>query len=333
MPVSRSRRLIIIVLSRSHLRVRPGGGVMAVNHQHLRAFHAIASEGSISRAARRLNLSQPTLSQQLKALEARHHLALFDGRKPPLRLTRSGQDLFALTNRLFQASGAIEEFVGDDAVARLTQLRLGSDSPIYAARMTKALRSDFPELTIKVVIGNARETLKGLVEAQLDAAIVSDPPGDSHYAYVPLFSDRLMAALGVLHPRAREGAYPLSALADDPLLVREATSRTRLATEQLLAAEGVEPRELIELHTRETIREGVAIGLGVSLFLASECPPDPRIAYLSLRPRKSARGPILSGFLVCLAERRRSPVMRRVMALAEALAAAGAADTSAPCPH
>lgn len=53
---------------------------MSVNHQHLRAFHAIAEEGSISRAARRLNVAQPTLSQQLKALEDRHKAALFDGR-------------------------------------------------------------------------------------------------------------------------------------------------------------------------------------------------------------------------------------------------------------
>src|SRR5579862_9327373 len=75
------------------------GGIrpVTVNHQHLRAFHVIATEGSISRAARRLNVAQPTLSQQLKALEERHKAALFEGRKPPLRLTTFGQQLFDLT--------------------------------------------------------------------------------------------------------------------------------------------------------------------------------------------------------------------------------------------
>ncbi|HEX4739793.1 MAG TPA: LysR family transcriptional regulator [Caulobacteraceae bacterium] len=58
---------------------------MSVNYQHLRAFYAIASAASVSRAARGLSLAQPTLSQQLKALEDRYHVVLFEDRKPPLR--------------------------------------------------------------------------------------------------------------------------------------------------------------------------------------------------------------------------------------------------------
>src|ERR1700744_295386 len=77
---------------------------LALNYQHLRAFHAIASAASVSRAARLLSLAQPTLSQQLKALEDRHRVVLFEDRKPPLRLTAQGRELFALTQRLFAAS-------------------------------------------------------------------------------------------------------------------------------------------------------------------------------------------------------------------------------------
>ena len=255
---------------------------MAVNHQHLRAFHAIATETSVSRAARRLNVAQPTLSQQLKALEARHRVVLFENRKPPLRLTAAGRELFALTQRLFAASNVIDEFLRDDSDERPAAARLGSDSPIYAARVAERLRARFPDLTIQVRIGNARETLKALADAQVDAAVVSDPPGDNHYTYEPLFADRLMVAMPADHPHAKSRYFPLAALGQARLLVREPFSRTRTAMEHLLSQAEVAPAEVLELHTRETIREGVALGLGIGMFISSECPPDPRIAYAPL---------------------------------------------------
>lgn len=105
---------------------------MAANLQHLRTFHAIALDGGVSRAARRLNVAQPTLSQQLKALEARHGVSLFESRKTPLRLTAAGRELFGLTQRLFGVVGEIDAMLGDGGAA-VDMLRLGADNPFYAA--------------------------------------------------------------------------------------------------------------------------------------------------------------------------------------------------------
>lgn len=290
---------------------------MAVNYQHLRAFHAIASEASISRAARRLSLAQPTLSQQLKALEDRHRVVLFENRKPPLRLTPAGRELYALTQQLFAASGVIEEFLTEEADQQPKSARIGSDSPIYAARMAARLLARFPDMSIQVRIGNARETLKSLTEAQVDAAIVSDPPGDNHFAYEPLFADRLMVAMPADHPLARSRFFPLAALTQSRLLVREPSSRTRGAVEQLMGQVDIAPADVLELHTRETIREGVALGLGVGLFISSECPPDSRIAYVPLEA--TARAPELAGYAVCLVDRRRTRLIRAVMEIAAEL--------------
>ena len=290
---------------------------MSVSFQHLRAFHAIAGEASVSRAARRLSVAQPTLSQQLKALEDRHRVLLFEDRKPPLRLTPAGRQLYSLTQRLFDASSVIEEFLADDVDQQSRSIRLGSDSPIYAARMTSRLLARFPELQVQVRIGNARETLKALTEAQVDAAIVSDPPGDNDFAYELLFADRLMVAMPVDHPQAKSRFFPLEALAESRLLVREPSSRTRTAMEQRLVREEVAPREMLELHTRETIREGVALGLGIGMFISSECPPDSRIVYAPLE--STSRMPDLAGYVVCLSERRRTRMMRAVMEIAAEL--------------
>ncbi len=232
-----------------------------------------------------------------------------------MQLTRAGLELFALTQRLFAISGDIEMLLQAGARAEPALIRLGSDSPIYAARMTSGLRARHAELTIQVRIGNARETLDWLREAQVDVAIVSDPPGDNHYAYQPLFADRFMVAIPADHPMADCDVFPMAALAGVRLLMREPTSRTRIATEELLAAAEIAPAEIIELHTRETIREGVALGLGLSLFISSECPPDDRIVYVPLESAGDRHA--FAGYVVCLTERRRTRIMQSVMAMAE----------------
>jgi len=284
---------------------------VSVNHQHLRAFHVIAAEGSISRAARRLNVSQPTLSQQLKALEGRHQAALFDGRKPPLRLTAFGQQLFDLTRKLFVTSQDIDNLLRDPQSRMTEDLRLGSDSPFFAVRMAAAIRSRNPPTMIRVRIGNGVETFSWLREGQIDVAIVSDPPGDNAFAYEPLVTDRLVVAVPKNDPLAKFSVFPVAALAQTTLLVREPTSRTRTAMEALLLAADVTPAEVMELHTRETIREGVAIGLGLSLFFSLECPPDDRIRFLPLDVDVTLSR--LTEYVVCLNEKRRTPLMSSVM--------------------
>jgi len=290
---------------------------VSVNHQHLRAFHVIATEGSISRAARRLNVSQPTLSQQLKALEGRHQASLFDGRKPPLRLTAFGQQLFDLTQKLFVTSQDIDDLLSDPEGRMTADLRLGSDSPFFAVRLAAAIRHRIPSTAIRVRIGNAVETFSWLRERQIDVGIVSDPPGDNAFAYEPLFSDRLVMAVPKDHPLAKLPVFPLAALGQERLLMRESTSRTRLATEALLQATDVTPLEVMELHTRETIREGVAIGLGFGLFFSLECPPDDRIRFLPLDHDISTCR--LTGYVVCLNERRRTSLLISVMEAAAEL--------------
>jgi DNA-binding transcriptional LysR family regulator len=284
---------------------------VGANYQHLRAFHVIATEGSISRAARRLNVSQPTLSQQLKALEERHRATFFDGRKPPLRLTAMGEQLFGLTQKLFATSQDIDNLLRDPAELVATEWRLGSDSPFFAARLAAAVRSRMPSSVVRVRIGNAVETFSWLKDGQIDVAIVSDPPIHNAFAYEPLFSDKLVAAVPKSHLLAAEPVFRLSSLENECLLIREPSSRTRTVVEELLMAENVTPSDVMMLHTRDTICEGIAIGLGVGFFFSLECRPDERIRILPLDADVNMSR--LTGYVVYPAEKRRSPLMCSVL--------------------
>jgi DNA-binding transcriptional LysR family regulator len=286
---------------------------MAANYQHLRAFHAIAIEGGVTRAARRLNVSQPTLSQQLKALEARYSVSLFEGRKSPLKLTSAGRDLLALTQRLFATASDIDEMLGETASLTGGVLRLGSDSPLYAAKIVDLFRRYHPQTGVQIRMGNAQEVMQWLSAAQIDAALASDPPGDAMFSYDPLYTDSLTCALPLGHRLAALKAIPIDALAAEALLLREVSSKTRAFTERALSDAGIEPLTTLEFQGRETIREAIALGLGISVFFSSECPPDRRIEYRPLDTGE--RRYQLRGFLLCQSERRRSALMRALKAI------------------
>jgi DNA-binding transcriptional LysR family regulator len=150
----------------------------------------------------------------------------------------------------------------------------------------------------------------------VDAIIACDPPIDETLTYQAIYRDKLVLGVPRNHPGARSPTAPIGLIEGETLLLREAPSRTREMTLHLLRCANVEPVETLELHTRETIREAIAIGVGVSAFYSAECPPDPRIAYVPL----SGEVPIQTGYIMCLSEHRRSPLIRSVFETAATLA-------------
>ncbi len=242
---------------------------------------------------------------------------VFEGRRPPLGLTPVGRELLALAQRLFAISGEIEELLGEAPASEPLTIRLAADSPIYAARLAQALMDTDPHLSVEVHIDNSQATLGQLLEARADVAIVSDPKIDPRFAYKPLFIDYLKLVMPANHPLGGLASFPLAALADECLLMREPSSKTRGAAESLLGAHDIRPARQVELHSREAIREAVALGLGVSLFFSSECPPDARL--VALRPDCQPDTALLTGYIVCCVERRRSAFMRSVLGAAATL--------------
>ncbi len=274
--------------------------------------------GGVSRAARHLHVSQPTLSQQLKALETRHGIKLFESRKAPLVLTPEGRDLFALTQRLFATAADIDDLLGGSWTPNGGIVRLGSDNPLHAARLVSMFREREPRTAIQVKMGNARDVMRWLGDAQIDAALASDPPGNGALSYEPLASERLMCALPKDHALTSSTSVPVACLRAETLLLREPTSKARAFTERAMEEAGVKPGAIIELQSRELIREGVALNLGLGIFFTSECPPDTRIVHRPLdTPGREYR---LLSYLVCQTERKRSPLLRILQGIAGELA-------------
>lgn len=298
---------------------------MELNFRHLRSFHAVALERSVSRAARRLNISQPTLSKQIKALEERYKLKLIEGNRPPLSLTPAGKALLEKTRLLFEAADEIGQFLGAEEIGETTLLRIGTDSPPYAAEFLSLLAARQPHLNFRVTVANAAQTSEALTNAQIDIGIICEPIIRSDYSYLPLYTDRLVA-IAPAAKRDLPDPVSIARLMEETLLLREGASRTQAMIDVLLAEAGGRKVTGRILHTREMIREGVAQGLGVSMMFARECPPDPRIRVLAIdAPTVSVT---VHGYLAVSTERKRQSLVRQAISTAAEMLALSRTDAA-----
>src|SRR5690349_24998177 len=113
----------------------------------LRAFHLVADAGSFSLAARTAGLSQPTLSAQVRALEASYAVDLFDRRGRGVRMTPAGQSLYTITTRLIAAEEEARALLSDGRSLARGHLRVSADSAYHVMPILAALKQERAGLT------------------------------------------------------------------------------------------------------------------------------------------------------------------------------------------
>jgi len=146
------------------------------------------------------------------------------------------------------------------------------------------------------------------------AKSVSDP----RLHAVRLRTDRVVLFVPARHPLAMRGRAPLSALAGRSLVLRERGSITREAVEQAMAASDIRPDAIVEVQTREGVREAVAAGFGIGAVFESELGEDRRFRPVLVTDTDLN----VAEYAVCLQERRRVALVRAFMDEATRIASA-----------
>lgn len=277
-----------------------------MNLAHLRAFHAVAVEGSFTRAARALGLSQPTLSAQVKALEDAHGLRLFDRQGREVHPTELGRRLLEATGKLMSLEEEIDALLAGARDQAAGALKVGTDTPVHAMAILADLVRAHPHLTPSVSIGNADSVLADLKAYRIDAAVMADPPEEDLLARVLVAEERLVAFLPRDHALAGGVDIGLADLAQASIVIRERGSVTRTAFERALTEAGITPGAMMEVEGREAVREAVLAGLGLGVVFESEFDAGTRLKALAIRDA----GPTVAEYAVCLAHRRRLAGLR-----------------------
>lgn len=281
--------------------------------KQLRAFHAVAETGSVTEAARRLGLTQPAVTVQVRTLEKDRGVRLFERGPGGLVPTEAGRALYRITGRLLRLyQDAADTLQGALGLAFGT-LRIGADGPFGAIPILARFAERYPGVRIEARMGNAPETLAALEDSRVDVAVLSleaDARPGLHLH--PLSDQGLRLLLPVGHAWATRPSVRPAELDGTPMVGREGGSATRRALDRACAAAGVRPVVRLSLGSREAVREAVAAGLGVAAVLDGEAGNDPRLADVRLDCRPDVRLVV-----ACLDERRDHPPVKAFLELAE----------------
>lgn len=283
----------------------------------LRAFHLVAEQGSFSAAARSSGLSQPNLSGQVTALEKAYGVRLFDRRGRTVTPTETGRQLQGVTSRLFALQEEAQALLAGEQTLTRGHLRIAADSAHHVVPIMAALRKRAGGLTFALSIDNSATVLERLLRHEADVAVMAKSISDPRMHALRLRTDRVVLFAPAGHALAKRGRAPLTALADQELVLRERGSITREVLEQAMAAADVRPRAIVEVQTREGVREAVAAGFGVGAVFASELGEDRRFRRIVVTDAELD----VAEYAVCLQERRRVALVRAFMEEALQLAA------------
>ena len=242
--------------------------------RHLRYFVAVAEELHFGRAALKLHIAQPPLSQQIRQLEEELGVALFHRTSHHVSLTEAGKFFLDEVRHIF---------VQLDEASRTTQrigngeegyLRFGFiDSAIYDVLpgLLQRYRTHFPKVEMILRQMSSWEQIDALRNNQLDLGIVRPPVPNISLEMVTLREEPFVVILPLEHPLANQKRISLSALAEEPFVLFARQIKTDFVEQvrRLCFQAGFEPYVVQEVQEMQTLVGLVASGLGVSLVVAS----------------------------------------------------------------
>ncbi len=288
-----------------------------MNLTQLRAFHHVAQERSFTKAAREAHDSQPTFSGQVKALEQTYRGRLFERRGRGVQLTELGQSLFAITQRLFALEAEAQALLAGTKALLRGHLRVAADSAYHVMPILAQLKARYGGLSFALAIGNSAAVLQQLFDYEADVAVMAKMTSDPRLHTMRFKKDRLILFVPRAHPWASRRRAAVAELKDQELVLRERGSITREVFDTALAGADVKPAAIVEVQTREGVREAVAAGFGVGVVFESEFGNDDRFHPLAL----GSAGSGVAEYVVCLEERRRLALVRAFLDIASTLAA------------
>lgn len=290
--------------------------------RRLEVFAKVAELRSFSRAAEALGLTQPTVSEHVRALEDELGVALLDRLGRGAAPTRAGSLLLGYARRMLalsrEARQALDQFQG-----RLSGELIVGGSTIPGEYLLPALIGRFkilyPDISVCLLIGSSRQVTEWIEDGRAEVGIVGAPPSPKSLVARELQADELVLVVPPAHAWAGKTEVMLAELKAEPLLVRERGSGSREALERALgevnaALSGF--RIVGEIGSTQAIKQAVRAGVGLALVSKRAVEDECRANLLHCLKVKDLRVS-RAFYLVTHRDRSRSPLAQAFVELVE----------------
>lgn len=260
-------------------------------HQ-LRYFHTVARVGSFTKAAEELGIGQPSLSQQIRALEKSIGAPLFERLGRSVRLTPFGEALREPAQNILREVAMAQNSLADLHEGIRGRLRVGvipTILPYWIAPRIADFQKGFPDVEVQLVEDSTLRLVEKLQSGDLDIAIASLPVRNPDIVCSELFREPLFLAVSKGHPLADKPVVDLRAFVDEPLLLLKEGHCLRDNVLMACTRSKAELRSIFESHQLESIFQLIRAGFGVTLIPAMASAHGTGCALIPLKGSHSRR--------------------------------------------
>ncbi|KVM60343.1 LysR family transcriptional regulator [Burkholderia ubonensis] len=238
-----------------------------MNFTHLAAFFAVVETGSVTAAAERIHVSQPALTREIKELEDRLGVSLFERLPRGMQPTEAGSMLASYAAQIFSLADAAETTIGEFAGLERGHLVFGASRTIGVFVLPHILHEfgqRYPGVSVEMSVSNTEEIEGGVSSGSHQIGFVEGSVNESAFEAQPVGRDELIAVASPSHPLAGKRRVSASALIHAGLVTREPGSGTRRAVEQAYAAHGLELKAMLSIGSTDAIKRFLRMGHAVT---------------------------------------------------------------------
>ena len=237
--------------------------------RHLKLVIAVAQNGTVSKAAESLHLTQSALSHQLRDVEVKLGAQLFLRTKKQMILTPAGERLLYTAEKLLAELQATENDLQQFAQSQGGVLRVSTECYTcyyWLPALLKKFNDKYPRVSVQIVVEATRRPLTALQNGQIDVAIVSSETDERKSMVKTLFSDELIAVVSPQHRFAARKYLKAEDFADQNLIVYAAPLNEMVVFQDFLNPAGIKPKQVSQIELTEAIIEMVKANLGIAVL-------------------------------------------------------------------
>ncbi|NWF35648.1 LysR substrate-binding domain-containing protein [Mariprofundus sp. KV] len=241
---------------------------MNITLKQLKILEAVVEHNSYTDAAKALFMTQPAVSMQIKQMELQIDLPLFERDGKQVTLTEAGSELLHyarnIRQQLDEAELMLEELKG--LKRGKLHLTMASTANYFAPQLIAAFHHDYPGAQVTLDVTNRSGLLASLDNNTTDMVIMGKPPKGHNVTAIRFMDNPLVVIAAPTHPLAKQKkVIPLRDLADEPFIVRERASGTRMAAEKFFAVHEMQLKTGMEMNRSEAIKQAVMAELGLGI--------------------------------------------------------------------
>ena len=236
--------------------------------RQLEMFRAVAEEGSFTRAASRLHVSQSAVSRQLQLLEAELGGPLLHRSVKGVTLTPEGELLLSTANRIHRDMREAVWQISETKKLKRGQLRIAGGGTVclyVLPQLLKRFRAAHKDVDLLVKTGSTTAVLQLIRNHQLDLALLTLPIHGADLEVRPALREELVVITAPRHPLTQQRTIDARSLSEHPLVLFEPGSNTRLLIDQFFSDQELPMNVAMETESVEIIKAMVASGLGIAL--------------------------------------------------------------------